>query len=189
MARWKCVLCGEPGERTREHAVPSWVAARAPGEGPFVTTRTAGGRWVSEELTVTVGEVCRKCNEGWLSRLEERVKAIACPAIVGRRCVWSPKEQRTLALWAFKTAFMMTLATGTSSVPPADYRFLFRNLRPRGRARVWAAAHAPPSGPAVSLSLAHIQPVELTLHNRWDELPRIRTHVQCRVSGAPGPRL
>jgi hypothetical protein len=119
---------------------------------------------VSEELTVTVGEVCRKCNEGWLSRLEERVKAIACPAIVGRRCVWSPKEQRTLALWAFKTAFMMTLATGTSSVPPADYRFLFRNLRPRGRARVWAAAHAPPSGPAVSLSLAHIQPVELTLH-------------------------
>lgn len=61
--------------------VPSWVAARAPGEGPFVTTRTAGGRWVSEELTVTVGEVCRKCNEGWLSRLEERVKASACPAI------------------------------------------------------------------------------------------------------------
>jgi hypothetical protein len=63
-----------------------------------------------------------------------------------------------------QTAFMMTLATGTSSVPPADYRSLFRNLRPRGRARVWAAAHAPPSGPAVSLSLAHIQPVELTLH-------------------------
>lgn len=57
---------------------------------------------MSEELTVTVGEVCRKCNEGWLSRLEERVKAIACPAIVGRRCVWSPKEQRTLALWAFR---------------------------------------------------------------------------------------
>lgn len=131
---------------TREHVIPRWIHQFLPGFGATLTYEREGRIWEDNELTLTVKHVCKSCNDGWMNRLESRVRPlISGPIGYPNPCAWKPREQRTVATWAYKTALMCGL-TGHSHVPEADFRHLFKNLHPPGRIRVWATLHGPREG-------------------------------------------
>jgi hypothetical protein len=161
MAR-RCIFCNSGAKMTDEHAIPDWVGDCLPGEGKFTFSREAGGTWSSDELTMKVARVCKTCNEGWMSRLEVRVKPLLCEALGGGRAEWTPRDQRRIATWLYKTAIVMDLATGGSRVPPEHYRFLRKNVHPPQRSRVWLAVYAPHDLALGKTNSGGIQPMYLT---------------------------
>jgi hypothetical protein len=94
----RCVFCGGQPV-TREHAFPLWTREHLPGHGTLQYER--GEReWSNDGLVITVTRVCSTCNGGWMSRLENRAKALLADSITGReRCEWTPRAQRTIAAW------------------------------------------------------------------------------------------
>jgi hypothetical protein len=80
--------------------------------------------------SVTTGMVRAQCNNGWMSRLEDRGKPFLEPMVHGRRRMLRQGEQRTLAAWALKTAIMAV-------IPPAEYAHLYEYGVPSDRVRMW----------------------------------------------------
>src|SRR5215207_1941495 len=74
----RCVFCGAGGKMDQEHVLPDWLGRELPdlGEGWHERIGAFGvseGRWHNAPFTVTVGTVCPKCNQGWMSDLEGEV--------------------------------------------------------------------------------------------------------------------
>lgn len=58
-----------------------------------------------------VRQVCKSCNNEWMSNLEMSSRAVVTSVAVGeRRTNLNPGEQGQLALWLFKTGLMLALA-------------------------------------------------------------------------------
>src|SRR5207249_875584 len=162
VATRRCVFDGRR-PLTVEHAIPDWVRAYLPGEGDLTSTR--GEReWRTKALSITVDRVCADCNSGWMSRLEDRAKPLLADPIQSRRRRWTPREQRTVATWAYKTALMGGLATGHSHVPEAHFRHLRRNLHPPGRVFIWTTVDGLQPG-ATRFQVADVQSRGFTLES------------------------
>jgi hypothetical protein len=83
-----CAFCGLPfgprgsaRQKTGEDALPKWLLGVMPGEGSLTYTRQAvhGGPlrvWTNKELAIVARQVCKKCNNGWMSDLENRAKPV-----------------------------------------------------------------------------------------------------------------
>lgn len=124
----RCPFCGSSDRVTEEHVWPKWVsrALRQVSEEPFRIT--AGGRARSAQVFNITAPVCHECNTRWLSTLENDVRPILAPMIVGEsRKLWA-EDQEKLAAWAAKTALMIDLSQKGKSMIPEGY---FRELRLR----------------------------------------------------------
>ena len=122
-----CCFCGRPGEITKEHAWPQWLARSfgpLPGQGQ--TTYHSGyartSRLESIEMpnirrqknaavtTSKLREVCKPCNSGWMSRLESDVAPLlqqaGRPAFFAKTAHLLPQDAALLASWAIKTAWV-----------------------------------------------------------------------------------
>jgi hypothetical protein len=68
----------------------------------------------------TLRRICEPCNNGWMSRLEERAKPLMEPLMEGTTKLESLNEEQRqlLARWAAKTAIIETHAVGAES--PVD---------------------------------------------------------------------
>ena len=140
-----CVFCGTPGSLTREHVIPDWISGlfsmREPGIGEIVRR---DGTIVSYPLRIfqqKVSVVCRRCNNGWMSKLEAGVKPFLGPMIQrGEPTFLSSSRRLTLARWAVKTGFMLEqLHPVERVVPDGEYRrFYAAKAPPRGYV-VWLA--------------------------------------------------
>lgn len=141
-----CAFCGGK-PTTNEHIFPRWLERYLPadrrqqrevaryGEGGFDVRHPTIG------LDFRVNRVCARCNNGWLSELEERSIPILDPLISGLQLrLLSPREQRQLALWAVKTA-MLTDLTQAEPILRFTMRSRLRTHRavPAGT-RVWLGA-------------------------------------------------
>lgn len=74
------------------------------------------------------GRVCKRCNNGWMSQLEERAKPLLTLLIDGEREVvhLTEPERHIVATWAFKTAIVLNNASNYhANVPPEHFRALF----------------------------------------------------------------
>ena len=118
-----CIFCGKPGT-TKEHVFPAWLRGVVPTEGKnhsYFQTHTVPGRVGSDPAIVTVPKVivrsghsysrtvkrvCRPCNTGWMSRLQEQAKLVLVPLILGGGSVLSFDEQNLLATWITMTAMV-----------------------------------------------------------------------------------
>jgi hypothetical protein len=151
---------------TLEHAVPQWARKFLTGEGAYTHRRELGGEWSKAQLDVTVSAVCKPCNTGWMSNLEGLAGGLVAGAIAGRGVqTWTPRQQRQVATWTYKTALMMDRASGgIERVPPAHYRFLKKNLHPPGCVRVWTAIHIP-RGPTSTFQAAFSKGTQLHLEH------------------------
>jgi hypothetical protein len=65
---------------SREHVYPDWLADELPGEGVFTHELERRGEaltpWRASRVAYTVRHVCRRCNNEWMSELEERSKPV-----------------------------------------------------------------------------------------------------------------
>ncbi|MCW3040019.1 MAG: hypothetical protein JWM31_1924 [Solirubrobacterales bacterium] len=156
-----CYFCGRTGNITEEHAWPRWLGRGADVE-PTQTTRTLGFSRVSLEayseaptrevtkqgsvLTTRLRQVCRNCNGGWMSQLEEAVRPVFErmwePEYPLGFTALSPREIGVLAAWAVKTAWVREQVGSGSSTPTPEMRRTFTADRvPPAFTSVWAARH------------------------------------------------
>ena len=146
-----CVFCGAPAD-SQEHVWPNWAAPLLADEGPLPhfhqviqEGRPAEERRYSKDAySVTVGIVCERCNNGWMSDLESRAKPYLGSMLRGHGRALHQAGLRTLATWALKTSMMVEHMHGAKRhiIPAEEYVHLFEHGEPSRRVRVWMAAYA-----------------------------------------------
>jgi hypothetical protein len=93
-------------------------------------------------LEVTVRRVCAKCNNGWMSELEERAKPILKPLIRAGSRTLSANDADTVAFWCMKTALLFQLTHPDRREAPDDhYRWVYEKGTPPPNAFIWAAGY------------------------------------------------
>jgi hypothetical protein len=144
-----CVFCGAP-ETSNEHVFPQWLLDVIPGTGPITHTWDApegsdskSHTWTSEVLTFKAKVVCqRRCNGGWMSRLERCVRPFLEPMIRGNRSTIYPDGSKVIAHWGLKTAMMIDFAQERQHrcVPGSDYPALYEAKAVLPDTFVWIGA-------------------------------------------------
>ena len=137
MSKVKCIFCHKKGKRAKEHVWPLWLQKHLGvcSEMRQGVHRSLNGQPISKRIqsynSMKYGEICEKCNNGWMSDIESRVKSTLIKAIASRR-VDTPYLDRTessdLSIWCFKTVLILNAADNYRSIiPKAHYRYLYDN--------------------------------------------------------------
>jgi hypothetical protein len=105
----------------------------APAEYRETNTKVRRHPWARLE----VRDACTKCNNGWMSQLEDDVKTLLLNLAGSSVQIsqLSEKQEKSLARWAVKTAFMLhRLAYKPIVIPPTAYEsfYLRTNEFPHG---------------------------------------------------------
>jgi hypothetical protein len=134
-----CIFCDSPltGVRAKEHAIPQWLmeylgitedklflaVAQSVDNAILVDRKVDAASFVE-------GRVCEGCNSGWMSNLEIAAMDLLKPLIEGRRNILtlSDDERTTLAKWATKTGYVISLASPLKKTPePSHMRYMKDN--------------------------------------------------------------
>lgn len=104
-----CIFCAQKADSI-EDAIPLWLSARfkAPGtmeHQPGINKPTL--TYPVTQPKITIKRVCKKCNNGWMSRLESRAKPVLTRILDEPACTLDIHNSKTLALWSAKTSMMM----------------------------------------------------------------------------------
>jgi hypothetical protein len=104
----KCLFCQNPAD-SREHVWPDWVLGRLRGQRQpikgFIEKKQIEFGGSNPHLEIKC--VCSKCNNGWMSRLEDaNVPLIGC-LMQDIALSLDESQQRTVAAWAVKTVMVM----------------------------------------------------------------------------------
>ena len=112
--------------------------------GAWSTTAESVRSKQGSQLTAKVREVCRTCNTGWMSQLEQDVKphVLRMMSVPLARLVMDPSQCALVASWALKGAWMRELTSPGSRTASAQMRAHLSSFRtPPPGTRVWAAQH------------------------------------------------
>lgn len=155
-----CVFCGCVGELTEEDAFPKWIARELLPIGSVFrisSFRGDGGVLVSEGdirsklLGTPVKCVCDRCNNRWMSQMENKIKTMLLPMFYGKGTTLDRNGQRKIVAWAIKTSYMLIYAQNAEFSVHPDWRTLMydgRRIPPT--ARLWLAAYGGDVMPAQS---------------------------------------
>ena len=109
----RCIFC-RSGGLTKEDVLPLWLSQLFPEQNlrHVMESKDFGVLKVraSAPLRLTARVVCARCNNEWMSALEERVRPILSRLILGRRSTLDAAAQTELATWAVKTAYLFRYA-------------------------------------------------------------------------------
>jgi hypothetical protein len=117
-----------------------------PGTGPVTHQRqqAVGGpiqTWTADELQIVANQVCDRCNNGWMDRLEGEARPHLIPMIRGRPRYLHRRSQATLAAWATKTALALHLTTPEKAATQSHYREIASTHRAPAQTQVWIAGY------------------------------------------------
>ena len=153
-----CIFC-DGTQMSLEHVWPRWAAKLVVDAGAvqhrsyaqFQGRDAVANTYNQPPFQQTAKVVCRDCNNGWMSRLEEAAKPYLETMLHGRGRVLCGPAQTTLAAWALKTSMVIVAsqAKGEAVIPPADHRYLGEHGKPPSTVRVWIGAYVG-THPAVS---------------------------------------
>jgi hypothetical protein len=128
-----CVFCGATGQGvvTREHVLPDWlnnhIVVRSDigleswrASGQLIETKERRGKLFARRPWIA----CKKCNNGWMGKLESEAIPLLKPMLDGRTIGVGFWEQATLATWAVKTCLALQWARHdiNSLVPERHFR-------------------------------------------------------------------
>jgi hypothetical protein len=122
-----CIFCGRTTDSV-EDAWPRWLTAKFVNKGTMHSQMfpdAAEKSWPIKRPTVRVRCVCKTCNGGWMSNLEQRAIAIIDPLLVSEKCTLHPSDCKAVSLWAVKTAMVFE---SISPAVPAGFSDLDRTL-------------------------------------------------------------
>lgn len=136
----ECMFCGSTDELTREHIFADWYSkyrGEKIGDAQQYellvtnTDRKTGVRSI-QEIPKFQGNirqsklkaVCKSCNTGWMSDLQELAKPILAPLTSGIIRPLGPTEQDVLAVWATMTAMVVSGAAYWFSPAPKEDRHI-----------------------------------------------------------------
>jgi len=114
----RCIFCGAYG-LTREHVLPDWLRAIFPRLSTDTHTFGSFDWEATPDITQTIAAtrnraqgqvgskkvrvICKGCNNGWLSQMEQATKPLLEEMVLGAAMVMNASEQRQLAAWIAKT--------------------------------------------------------------------------------------
>jgi hypothetical protein len=167
-----CAFCGDPAAARGEHIWGKWFSKLLQSHGGF-------GPKKRDAIEVRARRaVCTHCNTTWMSELEDAVIPILTPMLVGGPYhVLTPSQQRTLAIWAFKTALTISLLGEENRFIIAGYYQWFRQHRePPNSTRILIGAYRGRNAASAYFQPVHIKGAE-------DQLPTLfsATFVAHRV--------
>jgi hypothetical protein len=94
-----------------EDAWPTWITEQFPSArpAPFRSERLGHQRreWPARRPELRVKQVCRTCNNGWMSRLETSARPYLQPLLTGTPAILDYLAQSSIAVWAVKTAMVI----------------------------------------------------------------------------------
>lgn len=105
----ECIFCGRK-ESTIEDAWPIWLMRHFPASSNGTMFAEYGSRqtsWRLRKPKLTVKKLCSKCNNEWMSQLENKVKPIIESIFEVSGLILDTSMQTILAKWAVKTAIVL----------------------------------------------------------------------------------
>lgn len=91
--------------------------------------------------TRKIRAVCHQCNNGWMSRLEAKVRPILEPLMRGEATYIAAGQQHTLALWIAMKCVIGEHGDRETAVTPAEYRLAIMNGEIPDEFRIYIGAH------------------------------------------------
>ena len=177
MAKHLCVFCGRKCD-SREHVWPDWLSDAFDDIAGFQQGYDSGPSWETKRLEHTVWAPCRKCNSGWMSRLETAVMPYLQPMIHGHQVPLTRDQCTTLSLWITKTCMMLDLAARSEpSYDAIDYVEIFERRQPISGAAVWIGARK--SGEHLATFFRSIHPYDAPPPTPSAMPPPSRFEVHC----------
>lgn len=138
-----CIFCARRAN-TDEDVIPRWIPRLLQKhEGELVRMRTSRfGREPQEQLVgesiQKVKSVCSHCNNGWMSRLEDEVKPILTPMILGNAVTLTAKQQERITTWMTKCAMVFeSMATGEVLYNNLDRQHFRKTGSPLSATSAW----------------------------------------------------
>lgn len=126
-----CIFCRASltGNRAKEHILPSWLLQTFGWSRDWVmpTHFSKDGKVLSSRQhdlnSFVEGNVCRQCNNGWMSALEAQAKTLITDLATGSRDVISlrDREAHLLARWATKTCICLHTASNYRRIIPTEH--------------------------------------------------------------------
>jgi len=195
-----CIFCSKKGGISKEHFWPEWLGQYLPkssedrniselhaaeGKAPKrLQNRTERqGNVITKKIRV----VCRECNNGWMSVLEEKVKPIIASLLGGHSCKLNKEQINDLSLWAAVKAIVGEHAEGRMALTPsADRYLLYKDHTIPEYFRIFAGVH---SSETKTAYIRHSTTISLTMDGPDPPLPPdIRRNIQT-VDFLVGPLL
>jgi len=131
----KCVFCGDDANRlTDEHVFGDWISkffidelgVQLDGMSEIVDVKGNVKRYPQVPFQQKVKIVCKKCNEGWMSRLESSVISDLKVMMSGKPKMLRHNLKRRLAFWCAKTALVLDhMHPQNMIVPESHFRELY----------------------------------------------------------------
>jgi hypothetical protein len=154
----RCIYCGGAG-LTKEHLYASWlrpyILSRVDRHGINFDVVSPGS--ASHKIEMRSGDtharkirrVCgggkSRCNNGWMSQLQEETKPILLPLITGQKATLSRKDQKALSAWAAMTAMTGEFLGDNEefvAVPQTQRDYLRIKKRPPRGWRIWIGRYS-----------------------------------------------
>jgi len=121
LSKVRCIFCDQYREKAKEHIWPRWLfnymgeIGRKEVAGlhfHFPWPSPVSVRKQSIESLVN-GKVCKRCNNGWMSELENQSSPLLKDVIENTRNAnsWGSCEAELIAKWSFKTSIMINSGT------------------------------------------------------------------------------
>jgi len=159
-----CAFCGAASSFSKEHVWPQWLAKYTTVDCPTRMTASASVSHDTEGIAdirpldllerpgsvlgFQVREVCERCNNGWMSRLEAQAGPLLVPLMRGLRVQITPADATVIATWATKSTYRNEYIgvpgierRPTPATSAARRRELMDLQVPPAQTRVWAARH------------------------------------------------
>jgi hypothetical protein len=147
LARKACVFCGGGEPWAKEHVLPEWVAQQLR-VGRLDVKRDHFSEpdrfWQKVgSFGLTAREVCKACNSGWMSDLENAVRPFMVRVLLAEGTVTlSPDEQVVLVAWLWKTAILHERAGPHRYFSTEERQCLRRgDAPPSGGVLVWIGCY------------------------------------------------
>ena len=148
----KCIFCGNGG-LTHEHIWADWLREFIPRDMEYHRVRSADV-YLDKPDVATIQKrtgdpharrvycVCKSCNSGWMSQLQEHARPFLVPILTDKKINLHRRAQKTLASWAA----MMTMTAEfvdrkKVAISQEDRTYLKCEGQPPSDFRIWIALH------------------------------------------------
>lgn len=148
----KCIFCQGLG-LTKEHIWPNWfngVLFRTDEfhnqllvhydfvEGSELSTTVLEKKRNGKLGSTKIRNVCAKCNNGWMSQIEDSVKEILTPMLLGHGVELNFNEQNIVALWIVMRTIMAEYSDlKTQAIPQSHREYIYNNRSIPPNWKIW----------------------------------------------------
>jgi len=130
-----CVFCNRSDSRpTNEDIFAEWIAKQFPeptrSTWEAIDLDTSSRYKTKNKIGFISNKVCKRCNNGWMAKLEDAAKPVMSPLINGSRTILSPDNQVVIAKWLIKTAAMCDILAKHPYFQAEERQAIVSGMRP-----------------------------------------------------------